>query len=79
MDGVMNARTTRVSNNKPIPIVQPNCPMVTRSLTTMDNMVNAKTRPAEVTTLPVPPIARMMPVLIPAPSSSFIRDTNSRL
>ncbi|SHV15900.1 Uncharacterised protein [Mycobacteroides abscessus subsp. bolletii] len=75
----MNARTTRVSNNKPIPMVEPNCPMVTRSLTTMDNMVNAKTSPAEVTTLPVPPIARMMPVLIPAPSSSFIRDTNSRL
>ena len=42
-------------------------------------MVNAKTRPAEVTTAPVPPIDRMMPVLMPAPISSLKRDTSSRL
>ncbi|SKW97365.1 Uncharacterised protein [Mycobacteroides abscessus subsp. massiliense] len=42
-------------------------------------MVNANTKPAEVTTLPVPPMARIIPVLIPAPSSSFIRETNNRL
>ena len=48
-------------------------------LTAIDAMVKANTRPAFVTTLPVPPIARMMPVFIPAPISSFIRDTSSRL
>ena len=42
-------------------------------------MVNANTRPAEVTTEPVPAIDRMMPVLSPAWISSLNRDTSSRL
>ena len=42
-------------------------------------MVKANTRPAEVTTDPLPPIARMMPVLIPAGISSLSLATNSRL
>ena len=53
--------------------------MVRRSLTTSEAMVKANTRPAVVTTLPVPPIARMMPVFNPPGISSFSRDTNSRL
>ena len=40
--------------------------MIRKSLTTIAIMVKANTRPAFVTTLPVPPIARMMPVFIPA-------------
>jgi hypothetical protein len=79
MDGVMNERTTNVSNNRPRPIVVPTWPMMRRSLTTIEAMVNANTRPADVTTLPVLPIARMMPVFKPAGISSFNRDTNSRL
>ena len=75
----MNARTTKVSNSRPIAIVDPSWPMVTRSLTTIDAIVSANTTPATVTTLPVPPIERMIPVLIPAGISSLNRDTNSRL
>ncbi len=75
----MNARTTSVSNSKPRPIVVPTWPMTRRSLTSMDPMVNANTSPAFVTTLPVPPMARMMPVFIPAAISSFIRATSSKL
>ena len=33
MDGVMNERTTKVSNIKPRPIVVPTCPMIRKSLT----------------------------------------------
>ena len=79
MDGVMNDRTINVSNSRPRPMVVPTCPMMRRSLTTIDAMVNANTRPADVTTLPVLPIARMMPVLSPAWISSFSRDTSNRL
>ena len=53
--------------------------MTTIALTDIEIMVNANTIPAAVTTDPLPPIARMMPVLIPAGSSSFIRATSSRL
>ncbi|SIK59017.1 Uncharacterised protein [Mycobacteroides abscessus subsp. abscessus] len=42
-------------------------------------MVTAKTRPAAVTTPPVPAMARMMPVFNPAPVSSLNRDISSRL
>ena len=42
-------------------------------------MVAANTRPADVTTPPVPAIDRMMPVLRPAWISSLNRDTSSRL
>ncbi|COW15324.1 Uncharacterised protein [Mycobacterium tuberculosis] len=42
-------------------------------------MVKANTSPAAVTTDPLPPIARMMPVLIPAWISSLSRATSSRL
>ncbi len=45
----------------------------------MPIMVNANTNPAAVTTDPVPAMERMIPVLIPASISSFIRDTSSRL
>ena len=64
--GFMNDRTISVSNIRPIPIVVPTCPMIRRSLTTIEAMVNANTNPADVTTLPVPAMARMMPVLSPA-------------
>ena len=77
--GIMNARTTKVSNNRPSPIVVPTWAITRRSLTTMEAIVRANTTPASVTTLPVPPIERMMPVLIPAPISSLNRDTSSRL
>lgn len=79
MDGVMNARITKVSNSKPIPIVVPTWATTVSALTDIEIMVNAKTSPAAVTTEPLPPIARMIPVLIPAGSSSFRRATNSRL
>ncbi|SHV00266.1 Uncharacterised protein [Mycobacteroides abscessus subsp. abscessus] len=42
-------------------------------------MVKPKMRPAVVTTLPVPTMERMMPVLIPARSSSLNRATSNRL
>ena len=45
----------------------------------MDIIVNAKTKPADVTTEPVPPIDRMIPVLTPAWISSLNLDTNNRL
>jgi hypothetical protein len=50
MDGVMNKRTTSVSNSRPIMIVVPNWPTMRRSLVTIEPMVNANTRPAVVTT-----------------------------
>ncbi|COW49460.1 Uncharacterised protein [Mycobacterium tuberculosis] len=79
MDGVMNDRTTRVSKSRPSPMVVPTCPITRSSLTAMDAMVNANTRPADVTTAPVPAIARMIPVFNPAPTSSLNRDTKRRL
>jgi hypothetical protein len=79
IDGVMNALITKVSNNRPNPIVVPTWATTTMALTDIDIMVNANTRPAAVTTDPLPPMARMIPVLIPAGISSFIRATNSRL
>ena len=79
IDGVMNERTTSVSNSRPKAIVVPTWPMISKSLAAIAAMVNANTRPALVTTLPVPPMARMMPVLIPAPNSSLMRETSSRL
>ena len=75
----MNERTTNVSNNNPSPIVVPTCPMTIMSETVIEIIVNANTMPAAVTTEPVPAIERMMPVCSPAPNSSFIRDTSSRL
>ena len=79
IDGVMNDRTIRVSNNRPMPIVEPICGHHVRSLNIIAAMVNANTRPADVTTAPVPAIERMMPVFIPAWISSLNRDTSSRL
>jgi hypothetical protein len=75
----MNARITSVSNSRPIPIVVPTCATTVSSLTSMEIMVKANTRPAEVTTDPLPPMARMIAVLMPAGSSSFKRATSSRL
>ncbi len=46
MDGVMNARITKVSNNRPIPMVVPIWATTTMALTDIDIMVNANTRPA---------------------------------
>ena len=79
IDGVMNERTTKVSNNRPRPMVVPSWPIISKSLNIIEAMVKANTRPAFVTTLPVPPMARMMPVRMPAPISSFIRATRSKL
>ena len=79
MDGVMSERTIRVSNSRPRPMVVPTWPMTVSSLTAIDIIVKANTRPAEVTTDPVPPIARMMPVFRPAWISSLNRATSSRL
>ena len=50
MEGIMHDRMTRVSKSRPKAIVVPICPTMTNSLTTMDAMVKANTRPAEVTT-----------------------------
>src|SRR5271156_2850613 len=79
MDGVMKERTTRVSKSSPSMMVEPIWPAMRRSLTSMEPMVKAKTIPAAVTTPPVPPMARMMPVLSPAWISSWNRDTSNRL
>ena len=59
-------------------MVVPTWPIIRKSLNTIEAIVKANTRPAFVTTLPVPPIARMIPVFIPAAISSFIRDTSSK-
>jgi hypothetical protein len=75
----MSDRTISVSKRSPIPTVVPNWPIIRKSLKTKEDMVNANTRPAEVTTAPVPPMARMIPVLMPAPISSLNRETSNRL
>ena len=79
IEGVMRERTMRVSKRRPRPMVVPPWPMLRRSLETMAAMVKANTRPAAVTTLPVLPMERMMPVLMPEPISSLKRETRSRL
>ena len=53
--------------------------MTIMSDTVIEIIVNANTMPAAVTTDPVPAIDRMIPVCRPAPNSSFMRDTSSRL
>ncbi len=75
----MNDRTISVSNIRPSAIVVPIWPSTFRSLMMNDAIVNANTRPAAVTTEPLPAIERMMPVLIPAWISSLNRETSSRL
>ncbi|CNV36652.1 Uncharacterised protein [Mycobacterium tuberculosis] len=60
-------------------MVVPTWAITVSSLTANDIMVKANTSPAAVTTDPLPPIARMMPVLIPAWISSLSRATSSRL
>jgi hypothetical protein len=47
-------------------MVVPTWPNTRRSLNAKDIIVKANTKPAEVTTLPVPPIDLMMPVFNPA-------------
>jgi antitoxin VapB len=71
MDGVMNDRTISVSNSRPSAIVVPIWPSTRRSLKMNDAMVKANSRPAAVTTDPLPAIDRMMPVLMPAWISSL--------
>ena len=75
----MNDRTTSVSSSRPMQTVDPIWPMVRRSLESMASMVNANTRPADVTTPPVLPSARINPVLRPAWISSLSLATSSRL
>ncbi len=53
-----------MSNTRPNPIVVPIWATTTMALAAIDIMVNANTRPAAVTTDPLPPMARMIPVLI---------------
>ncbi|CNJ42726.1 Uncharacterised protein [Mycobacterium tuberculosis] len=53
--------------------------MTRKSLNIIEAIVKANTKPAFVTTFPVPPMARIMPVLMPAPNSSFILATRSKL
>lgn len=61
-------------------MVMPPWPTFRRSPEIIEPIVKAKTSPpAAVTTVPVLPMDRMMPVLMPAPISSMNRDTNSRL
>ncbi|CKT01891.1 Uncharacterised protein [Mycobacterium tuberculosis] len=68
-----------MSNSNPIMIVVPIWPTTRRSLATIEPMVKANTSPAMVTTRPVPAMARIMPVLRPAPISSWNRAIKSRL
>ncbi len=42
----MNERTIKVSNNRPRPMVVPIWPITRSSLTTIDAIVNANTKPA---------------------------------
>ncbi len=79
IDGVISDRTISVSSSSPMPMVMPPWPTLSRSPEIIEPMVKANTRPAAVTTVPVLPIDRMMPVLMPAPISSLNRDTSSRL
>jgi hypothetical protein len=51
----MKARITNVSNNRPNPVVVPIWATTTMALAAIDIMVNANTRPAAVTTDPLPP------------------------
>ena len=60
-------------------MVVPTWAITFRSLNANDAIVAANTSPADVTTDPVPAIARMMPVFSPPWISSLNRDTNSRL
>ncbi len=66
MAGVMKDWTTRVSKSSPSMMVEPIWPAMRRSLASMEPMVKANTRPAVVTTAPVLPMERMMPVFSPA-------------
>ena len=75
----MNDRTTSVSKSSPSMMVEPIWPAMRRSLLIIDPMVKANTSPAAVTTPPVPPMERMMPVFSPAWISSWNRETSSRL
>jgi len=66
MAGVMKDRTTRVSKSSPSHDGGADLPAMRRSLTSMEPMVKANTRPAVVTTAGAPPMERMMPVFSPA-------------
>ena len=75
----MNERTISVSRSRPMQTVVPTWPIVRRSLVSIASMVNANTRPADVTTPPVLPRARISPVCNPAGSSSLTLAISSRL
>ena len=78
IDGVMKARTIRVSKSRPRPIVVPICPRIWRSLK-MNAAIVAANKPGRGHDGTRAAIARMMPVLIPASSSSLNREINSKL
>ena len=65
MDGISSERTISVSSRSPIAMVEPICATTVSSLPSIAAMVNANTRPADVTTPPVPAMDRMIPVLRP--------------
>ena len=50
IDGVISERTISVSSNKPMPMVMPPWPTLSRSPEIIEPMVKANTRPAAVTT-----------------------------
>jgi len=56
--------------------VEPTWPMVRRPLVSIASMVNANTKPADVTTPPVRPSARMRPVCNPASEPTATRMMN---
>ena len=66
MHTTTNERTISVSSSRPMLTVEPNWPIALSSLVSIASMVNANTKPADVTTPPVLPSARMRPVCNPA-------------
>ncbi len=74
MDGTTSARTTRVSIKSPTAMVVPIWAMLSTLLPSSASMVSPKTMPAVVTTPPVPPNARTMPVLMPATAIVYAYD-----
>ena len=65
MAGTVTVRTTKVSINRPMPMMNPVCAMVDRLPNTRPNIEAAKIMPAEVMTPPVERTARMMPERMP--------------
>src|ERR1700730_2019140 len=79
MHGTTNDRTISVSSSRPMQTVEPTWPIVLRSLVSIASIVNASTKPDDVTTPPVLPRARIRPVFNPACVSSLTRAISRRL